>query len=411
MANRTDLDDLKKSDVYDIKRGFLLGSRNIRMLTPQEIADRVRENNQPRMSDASSPAPLTGLIFSGGNLVLDTLTVLAKQDFNDAATPWERTWSSLCKGGGDFTPVLVETTFLRKVGMGTVAGHRGKVGHELLIRYGNPTVDPKTGWMGGDGLVFVADPNDQSLPPGQSPYGVPQTVYDVLTSVDGQVLAVFGTIDREALEEANWIIDVVLAPLAAAVLVKLAVGAARLCTSLLARMEERAARNLLAGPGAMLDSGALAKAATGLDFKVLAEGPAIPGTSVPEWLRLRVGRREFNITRNAAKIEKGTGQPIGPATKHLAEEVKGGPWNDLRVKKGEVIHETTESNVWLRQNQVDFPMSSLASGLQVAEREIMKGALVPLEGSPGVYKVLVDGWEFMINTNKAPWVVYHALIK
>jgi hypothetical protein len=56
-------------------------------------------------------------------------------------------------------------------------------------------------------------------------------------------------------------------------------------------------------------------------------------------------------------------------------------------------------------------MSSLASGLQVAEREILKKALVPLEGSPGVYKVLVDGWEFMINTNKAPWVVYHALIR
>src|SRR5262249_20578749 len=198
---------------------------------------------------------------------------------------------------------------------------------------------------------------------------------DVLTSVDGQVLAVFGTIDREALEEANWIIDVVLAPLAAAVLVKLAAGAARLCTSLLARMEERAARNLLAGPGSMLDSGALAKRATGLDFEVLAEGKPIPGTSVPESLRLRVGRRAVNVTPNAAKIEKGTGQPIGPATKHLAEEVKGGPWNDLRVRKGEVIYETNESNVWLRKNQADFPMSSLASGLQVAEQEILKGTL------------------------------------
>ena len=184
---------------------------------------------------------------------------------------------------------------------------------------------------------------------------MPQTTYDVLTTMDGQVLAILGAIDREALEDANWVIDLVVAPLIASVLVKLvAAGAARLCTALIARMEARASRTLLAG---LTED--LASDASELNFEVLAEGAPIPGTSVPESLRLRVGQREFNISRNAAKIEKGTGPPIGPATKHLAEDVKRGPWNDLRVKKGQLIHDTNESNVWLRQSKVDFPMSSL----------------------------------------------------
>ena len=147
-----------------------------------------------------------------------------------------------------------------------------------------------------------------------------------------------------------------------------------------------------------------------MNFEVVAEGAPIPGTSVPESLRLRVGERQFIISRNATKIDPGSGQPIGPATKHLAEDVKGGPWNDLRVKKGQLIHDTNESNIWLRQNKVDFPMSSLASGLQVAERQILKNALLPLQGRVGVYKVLVEGWEFMIDTTKTPWVVYHAVM-
>ena len=235
---------------------------------------------------------------------------------------------------------------------------------------------------------------------------MPQTGYDVLTTMDGQVLAIFGTVDHEALEDANWVIDMVLAPLIAPALVRLVTaGAARLCTAILTRLEARAARTLLAGP-----TRELAAEASGLHFEVLGEGAAIPGTSVPESLRLRVGEREFNISRNAGKIEKGTGQPIGPATKHLAEEVKNGPWNDLRVKKGRVIQDTNQANIWLQQTQVDFPMSSLASGLQVAERKILKKALVPLEGTTGVYKVIVPGWEFMIDTTKTPWVVFHAQI-
>ncbi len=392
--------------LYDLKRGFLLISRQMPKFLKTDVGPIAPP--QPTMSDASPPRPaIPGSVYSAGGLTPEMLMVFADMDFNDAATPWERDWSTLCKGGGSFKPVLVETPTLRQVGMGTVAGHRGSVSHDWLVQYGRPTLDRSSGWLGGSGVVWVADPNDPSLPPGRSPYGVPQTIYDVLTTVDGQVVAILGTIDREALEAANWVIDLVIAPLIAPVLVKLAAGGvARLCTSLLARMEARATRAVLAG---LTEN--LASDASQLDFEVLAEGPPIPGTSVPESLRLRVGQREFSLTRNAAKIEKGSGQPIGPATKHMGEEAKRGPWNDLRVRKGQVIHETNESKVWLRQSQVDFPMSSLASGLQVAEQQILKKALVPLPGTNGVYKVLVEGWEFMIDTTKTPWVVYHAVIK
>ena len=398
MADQADV-------VYDFKRGFKLASRQPMDMKPNmaEIA-----NRKPGMSAASGPTTteFSGMLYNGGGLSPEILSVFTDLVFNDAATPWERKWSARCNGGGAFDPVLVETSFLRKLGMGTVAGHRGQVGAESLVRYGDPTIDRQSGWLSGDGLVFVWDVNDPTLPPGQFIFGMPQVTYDVLTTVDGQVLAIFGTIDREALVDANWVINLVLAPLIAPVLVQMASGAARICTGLLARWEASAARSFLAGP-----TRNLAAKASELDFEVLSEGAPIPGSSVPESMRLRVGKREFNISRNASKIEESSGQPIGPATKHMAEDVKGGPWNDLRLKKGRLINDTNQSNIWLQQSKVDFPISSLASGLQVAEREIMKKSMLAVEGSSGVFKVMVEGWEFMIDTNKMPWVVYHLVIR
>ena len=85
--------------------------------------------------------------------------------------------------------------------------------------------------------------------------------------------------------------------------------------------------------------------------------------------RVRLGEMGGHV-----KIEKGTGQPIGPATKHMAEKAKGGGWNDLT---GDKLY----SSAKLRFSQVDFPISSLASGLQVSEREILSGRLVPYHSS------------------------------
>ena len=226
----------KRDDLFDFKRGFLLTTR----LRTNPISFEMRPRQTSTGPATNSPS-IPAFLYGAGGLTPESLTVFADLDFNDVATPWEQNWSSLCKGGGSFKPVMVETTALRQLGMGTVAAHRGSVGYESMVQYGSPTLDRNSGWLGGNGIVWVVDRNDDTLPAGKSLYGVPQTTYDVLTTMDGQVLAVLGAVDREALEDANWVIDLVVAPLVASVLVKLvAAGAARLCTAIIARMEARA---------------------------------------------------------------------------------------------------------------------------------------------------------------------------
>jgi hypothetical protein len=153
-------------------------------------------------------------------------------------------------------------------------------------------------------------------------------------------------------------------------------------------------------------------------FTVLSESAAkIPGTSVPESLRIKVGKREFDLSRDATRIGP-DGAPIGPATKHMGEEAKHGPWNDTVPKRKpdgsidpQVPVEPRSAPMGLQRSQVDFPMSSLASGLEEAEKMILRG-VAPLSrhGTPGVFDVLVDGWHFVIDTNKQPWKVFHAQV-
>ena len=148
MAEKTNL-------VYDLKRGFLLATRQRVSLraSPVDIASR----RQPTMSDPNPPPSISALVYSAGGLTNDILMKFADLDFNEVATPWEQKWSSLCNGGGTFKPVLVETTELRQLGMGTVSGHRGTVANDSLVQYGSPSLDRNTGWLGGDGIVFVVD--------------------------------------------------------------------------------------------------------------------------------------------------------------------------------------------------------------------------------------------------------------
>ena len=36
--------------------------------------------------------------------------------------------------------------------------------------------------------------------------------------------------------------------------------------------------------------------------------------------------------------------------------------------------------------------------------------VAPTAAGGSVFKVVVEGWEFMIDTSKAPWAVYHAMV-
>src|SRR5271157_5197962 len=58
-----------------------------------------------------------------------------------------------------------------------------------------------------------------------------------------------------------------------------------------------------------------------LKWTVLEEGPPIPGTSVPEWIKIKVGERVFEVLRNKDKLGP-AGNPIGPAMKHPGERAQ-----------------------------------------------------------------------------------------
>jgi hypothetical protein len=120
-----------------------------------------------------------------------------------------------------------------------------------------------------------------------------------------------------------------------------------------------------------------------LTFDVLEEGPKIPNTSIPEWLRLKVGKREWRVERNATKLDR-SGKPIGPATKHLGEKAQG-------------------AGGFAKLSQVDFPISSLAGALEEAERRLL--AKTAHSGT----LFTVEGWELGISTKETVWRVYHAV--
>ncbi len=121
-------------------------------------------------------------------------------------------------------------------------------------------------------------------------------------------------------------------------------------------------------------------------------GPPIVGSSVPQWLRMRVGDTVFQIKRNAHKPDA-AGNPIGPSTKHLGEIAAR---NLGKTSESGQVH-----SAWSRLYQVDFPMTALAGLLDEAEFLIKAGR----RPSDGFYRV--DGWKLRVNTTTDPWRVYH----
>lgn len=263
--------DVKQgSDTWDALRGFEPLSRRVQRQTREPITVKAPVGRpQPRMGDANSPKMIAGFSNFAGHPVPDGLYPIPKIDFSDSATPWERRCSILCPGGGPFAPVLYETPLLRKLGMATVGGHRGSVPFDAMWAYGPVVVDPETGLIGGEGFVFVTSEsmNRDPTPRGVYFIGNPQTTYDVLTTVDGQVLAILGASCRDGVRDANWVIDAVVAPaltpfvapVLVPALVRLAAGTTRLCTVLVARAGNRLARSVMAGATRELVEAAVGK--------------------------------------------------------------------------------------------------------------------------------------------------------
>jgi hypothetical protein len=122
-----------------------------------------------------------------------------------------------------------------------------------------------------------------------------------------------------------------------------------------------------------------------LKFTVLDEGTAIDpkATSIPEYMKIDVNGRVWEIIRNKEKLI--AGKPIGPALKHLHEYAQKG----------------SGAGVGSVSSGTDFPVSPLAGALDKAEASL-------IFRDPGDFTNLrIGAWTFSIDTTKAVWRVYH----
>jgi hypothetical protein len=148
-----------------------------------------------------------------------------------------------------------------------------------------------------------------------------------------------------------------------------------------------------------------------LKWTILEEGPRIPNTSIPESMKIKVGERVFEIIRNQDKIDPRTGEPIGPAMKHLGEraQVTGSrPEMEQAMRDSDVqLHPNDAGrwgkSEWSKAAQIDFPISSLASALDQAE-----GQLIFKMPQSDAKPVGLENWELIIDTTQPVWRVYHA---
>jgi hypothetical protein len=146
------------------------------------------------------------------------------------------------------------------------------------------------------------------------------------------------------------------------------------------------------------------------------KAPLIPGTSVPEWIKIKVGERVFEVFRNKEKIGP-DGNPIGPAMKHPGEraqqtasrpileqalrEFKDGLSPD-EAKKIEAPQDWPKSE-WSKATQTDIPMSWLAAVLDQAEAQLIFKSPDTRAKPMGI-----PHWELIIDTTRPVWRVFHA---
>ncbi len=151
-----------------------------------------------------------------------------------------------------------------------------------------------------------------------------------------------------------------------------------------------------------------------LKWVLLGEGPRIPGSTIPESVTIKVGERVFEVIRNKDKIDPRTGEPIGPALKHLGEreiagttDLKQGP-RDPGVKLHSSDARNWPASEWAKNSDslTSFPMSSLAAALDQAEAQLM--FKVP---DPRAKPVGLGNWELIIDTTRPVWRVFHAEYK
>lgn len=395
--------------------------------------------NPPKSPEPAKPKPYyhsqkrrQAFMLIDGELRPIFIVEKIDQSFASVATPWEQNFSVLVKEGkGRFDPVVDETY--------QVIGHVGEISGSGLI----VVTEDRGPYQMGASYYGHHGPIDEFLkreepmfvswnaPEGWTKFDTlqPSSHYTVITGVDGEVITgMYSRSSPGAIAVDGPIEYLTLARAFTALGSMLAKGAVR---SMVRKLPIDKLRQALAGATKSLaDVVRRWRVRRGaIKFQVLAEGPRIPGTSIPQWLRIRVNKREWNVERNATTTK---GQQIGPATKHLGERagrhnppskmvdgkpvggtggkmVEGSPAGGSGGPTGTKVDpklpevRPNGSNVYGQFSQVDFPMSSLAGGLEAAERRLI--------ADPSLAGKLftVEGWEFAISTKDKVWKVYHAV--
>jgi hypothetical protein len=173
-----------------------------------------------------------------------------------------------------------------------------------------------------------------------------------------------------------------------------------------------------------------------LRWTVLEEGPRIPNTSIPEWMRIKVGEREFYVWRDPTKLGFKTREPKGPVLKHMGERAQvteRSPSLEQATKALREQHENEpppseldnlppglreravqesqriespqkwDKSPWSKAAQTDFPISSLAAALDQAEAQLIFQPPQEYAKPTGL-----TNWELVIDTTGPVWRVEHA---
>jgi len=345
----------------------------------------------PSQSGRGAPRTIWGFRYLASQLTAVGLQEWDGQRFADYSTPWEKEWSVLCsRTMGRMSPVVDDS--------GQVMGHSGRVSGSYIgyfsstgerVQYVLRSTHAFSTWM----MTKVR---------GRLSQGNTDTTYNLLVGVDGEVLLKDSASTRGVEVDDIQPIDLFYGM---QMLVDLGAAGVKVVVALQERRAAGKAAKMLAGPTREMIEKLVRKKGP-LRFTVKEVGPDIAGTSVPEWIHIEVGDREFMIERNAL-AQNEAGEEIGHATKHLVDRSKGKWSNPSPYGR--------QSNYARRMTQTDYPMSPLAGGLDIAKGMIEEGRVPLHNGRRGVFWVdlpndIEDGWEFIIDTNQSPWKVYHAQI-
>jgi hypothetical protein len=289
------------------------------------------------------------------------------QDFARYATPWELSRSILAKAvyfaGNtpiyskfDFAPV-VQNTFFQNLAL--VVGHVGTVNGRALIAPKHQIAEGYHDRLIASGHLFVAEQSSTPVAPAGWQYvGYSDDRYTVYTTPDGQVLRILNKYNREALIDANWVIDFVVAPMVARVSVLFAKSGVQLCTSAVGSIRGRATRTLLRGP-----------------TRELAEGEAAAGNAA----RSRVAQSYYQTNlRNPVAFDKTLRQAVGDAN---ATQVSGAGFSMRPINRYDAA---------LRARQEGF-VKEFAAEIS-AGQAARGGASVPMNEFNAIYDRVAARW-------------------